>query len=216
MVRFFESEACFRRYEHYITEACLTFPKEVFFRTKEFSIFTDSARCRDAITSFKISKWPSSVDPIAYAPVLNQITVVTFMGYVVLVDRKRLKLLRKMWRSEIANGGSSIADCEADSIIHAQQVFTHELSRAVAFSTPSLSEHDAKITPYVPEPKLTLEEFLEWNVEDAINAINSGEVHYRYTCPFTPEMELRVRELIGDKLNVAYVVDNGNNNINIF
>lgn len=57
---FYQSERCFRRYEHIIQKALEDYPNTVRFKSPGRSPETDAARCRDAITSYKRHRWPVS------------------------------------------------------------------------------------------------------------------------------------------------------------
>lgn len=216
MPNYYESEACFRRYENYITEACLTYPKEVFFRTEGLSLVTDAARGRDAITSFRTNKWASSIDPVAYASVLMQITVFPFMGYAVILHKTRLQFLRKLWRKEGRNGKYCVAEHVAENVIQARRMYEQELSRALDSVKIATKANQPMSGDIVVEDEITPDEFLMYNIEDAVNAINEGKVNLTYTCKWSEEVEFRVRNAVGEKLNVVYVVDKSKQTINIF
>ena len=62
---YYNSERCFRRYEHAIAVALESYPQCVCF-TSPRSLATDQGRCLDAITYYKIERWQIN-DPVRAA-----------------------------------------------------------------------------------------------------------------------------------------------------
>lgn len=63
MGEYYQTEECFRRYELVIATALRKYPEPVRFKSSKRKITTDSARCSNAITSYRTNRWLTS-DPI--------------------------------------------------------------------------------------------------------------------------------------------------------
>ena len=62
---FYQSEDCFRRYETIIAKALEKYPESVRFKSGSRKNTTDSARCVNAIASYKRNQWPTSYPILA-------------------------------------------------------------------------------------------------------------------------------------------------------
>lgn len=218
MARYFDSEACFRNYEKYITEACLTHPTEVFFRRENVALSTDEARCRDAIASFRVAKWSSTVDAAAYSPVLENMTALAFMGMVVICSKDFAFKLRKKWKAAECAGQPNPSKLEAGYAYQIQVAFESEKREVIL---EMQRKHDATkkpatgLTTTPAVASMTEVEFAACSIEDAVDHINEGRANYTFVCDLTAENETRVREAVTDKLNVAFIIDSVKNQIKI-
>lgn len=60
MGEFYQSERCFRRYEKIIATALEKFPESVRFKSANREATTDSARCTNALASYRRNRWQVS------------------------------------------------------------------------------------------------------------------------------------------------------------
>lgn len=80
--KYYDSEKCFRRYEAVIIQAVIAYPEEVRFKPTVRTINTDAARCRDAITSWRLNRWQAAICPVAYKVTLRELTAWSRLGFV--------------------------------------------------------------------------------------------------------------------------------------
>lgn len=211
---FYRSEACFRRYENQIIRACLAYPKTVWFRTEGLSVHTDTARCRDAISSWQNYGWQSHIDPVAYETVLRDLRVGAFMGYAVIAPKMVWFVVNKHLRIQAKMFGFNSADVYEPDMVKAQEAFAREFEKGRKTQqtrTAPVLETVEKLTSKVSEDELQAK-----SIEDAVDLINSGEAPFEYFAELSDENISRVKAAIGDKLNAAFVVDSANNKIKIF
>ena len=222
-MNFYESEACFRIYEEPIIQATLGFPKEVFFSSETRMLSTDTARCRDAITSFVINQWTSRIDPVAYAPILKQLAVIPFAGHSVILPKTVRDALTRRWNACKREDKDFLIRLNTpNGITHSKYALTQEIAlvrEAIARSEARKALSGAKqptIEDAALPPACTPIEFLTYDLQRAVDMINSGEVKYEYSLPISDENITAVKAAIADKLNVAFIADRQSNLIRIF
>lgn len=103
MSAFYKSEKCFRRYEYAIQRAVEVFPKEISFMPEGGrAVTTETARCRDAITSWLKERWPTEarLDPTKVAELM---VYTTGDGTVKIAGREIVKAQRVSRVERISN-----------------------------------------------------------------------------------------------------------------
>lgn len=191
-----QTERCFRLYETYIIQALISYPSEVRFVPERRSIKTDTARCRDAITSWRENKWDSALDPTAYAKQLRELTVWESLGHVCL-GPKRLKAI-------------VVAQASPEEIKHTKNLIVNELKEELL-----VINDDGEYMLPQHEPKFPHEVAETWTIEEAVEKIDSGDWTFPLCFPNTPDNLALVISSIGERLNVVYVI-NKEGDIQIF
>jgi hypothetical protein len=179
--KYYESEQCFRRYENVIVQAVLSYPQEVRFKPEVRSIATDEARCRDAISSWRRKKWISSVDQAAYQNAVNDIVVWSSLGYICVGPSVVLKIHRQKMRGLDTK-------VKVDSLV--VYPFANEESE-----------------PEEKDPYLTELQFNSLSLEQAVDMLDKNKHRGPYLIQNTPENLLRTQNAIGDRMNVAFVIN---------
>jgi hypothetical protein len=231
------SEANFRRYENAITTACLTYPKEVFLRNEGLALSTDTTRCRDAIASFREHKWTSTIDAVAYTPVLNAITTIPFLNHVIILRRQLSRLLVKKWRHDKQRDGRiDVANRNAVTIMDLHDAFYKEVAYVnrmstgktailrqfpIGINTTDKSILDQFIVPFVTpantEPMSNYgEEEKTYTIPEMVDMLDKGITNRHFLVDNTPENLQEVAACVGDRMNVAFVIEKSNNKIRIF
>jgi len=184
---FYESEACFRRYENYIIQAIIAYPEEVRFEPQGRAAVTDATRCRDAITAWRKYQWQAALDPVAYKVILADLTAWTSMGFVCLGSRQVLKVMRKELNTTE----------QKDALKLAMQSMKPKSKMANVVDENFLADIAAEETA----------NFLSLSIERAVELIDEGTHAGPYVCENTPDNLSRAQQAIGERLNVVYVIN---------
>lgn len=209
----YASEECFRRYETVITAAIKEWPQIVKFKTGR-AVSTDAARCRDAISSLRLEKWPSDFNFDPHYPKVAKLSTMTEY-YVYVGPRAELVKLRKRMEHASMFGSGNDWDHEITEVTMKEVELFQALDRPrreVKVTLPHLGEEHVEDED--EEPADVSYDGLELSA--IIELIDSGKTTRPHFLDISDDNITCVTQLIGDRLNVAWVIDKRQNQIRIF
>jgi hypothetical protein len=198
---YYASERCFRHYEPYITAAIAQWPKIIRFTTEK-SPATDAARCRDALAGWRKNRWTCAFNAIANDQ-FKRIGV-KYTDFAVYVGSKVILKQLNIESPHVAEAQGMIVN------------MTNAVEDEVAQAMAKAYDPSQQIASQSQSSSPQVDPYLDLDLPEIINLIDSGQSSTPYDLPYSEENMLRVQSLCEGRINIAFVHVKQNETIHIF
>jgi hypothetical protein len=234
MGNYYSSEQAFRIYEPIIIQAITAIPNAISFVTKDKTrkATTDAARCRDAISAWRVRRWPSPIGTVA--ALANDLRTWEYEGRCYIGN----KSAHKEFHSTVAMAEAHNRPVDLSAICHYvlgevkqirkqpdpvndprvrrnlafdSRITPRPLLRPKAFPTESPyqipSAHDAVTPSTADSPIDTPQEPEQLPLSELIKQLDEGKITGQF--PFEMDKMDEIKMLTAGRLNVAFGIRDG-------